>query len=44
MPTLDIETAALLDTVKAGGQVPDADFEIVASRISFFVRRSTPGG
>ena len=28
---------SVLDTVKAGGQVPDADFEIVASRISFFV-------
>ena len=28
---------SVLDTVKAGGQVPDEDFEIVASRISFFV-------
>ncbi len=28
---------SVLDTVKAGGQVPDQDFEIVASRISFFV-------
>lgn len=28
---------SVLDTVKAGGQVPDGDFEIVASRISFFV-------
>ncbi|PLR27885.1 protein meaA [Caulobacter zeae] len=28
---------SVLDTVKAGGQVPEEDFEIVASRISFFV-------
>jgi (2R)-ethylmalonyl-CoA mutase len=28
---------SVLDTVKAGGQVPEQDFEIVASRISFFV-------
>lgn len=28
---------SVLDTVRAGGQVPEADFEIVASRISFFV-------
>ena len=28
---------SVLDTVKTGGQVPDEDFEIVASRISFFV-------
>lgn len=28
---------SVLDTVRAGGQVPDEDFEIVASRISFFV-------
>lgn len=28
---------AVLDTVKAGGQVPDKDFEIVFGRISFFV-------
>jgi (2R)-ethylmalonyl-CoA mutase len=28
---------SVLDTVEAGGQVPDEDFEIVASRISFFV-------
>jgi (2R)-ethylmalonyl-CoA mutase len=28
---------SVLDTVKAGGQAPDEDFEIVASRISFFV-------
>jgi len=28
---------SVLDTVKAGGQVPDEDFEIVCSRISFFV-------
>lgn len=28
---------AVLDTVKAGGQVPDTDFETVCSRISFFV-------
>ncbi|MDB5454572.1 MAG: methylmalonyl-CoA mutase, large subunit [Caulobacter sp.] len=28
---------SVLDTVKAGGQVPDEDFEIVAARISFFV-------
>lgn len=28
---------AVLDTVKASGQVPDADFPTVASRISFFV-------
>jgi (2R)-ethylmalonyl-CoA mutase len=28
---------SVLDTVRAGGQVPEQDFEIVASRISFFV-------
>src|SRR4051812_25897900 len=28
---------SVLDTVKASGQVPEEDFEIVASRISFFV-------
>ncbi|MBI1684658.1 methylmalonyl-CoA mutase family protein [Caulobacter hibisci] len=28
---------SVLDTVRAGGQVPEEDFEIVASRISFFV-------
>lgn len=28
---------SVLDTVQAGGQVPEEDFEIVASRISFFV-------
>jgi (2R)-ethylmalonyl-CoA mutase len=28
---------SVLDTVKVGGQVPEEDFEIVASRISFFV-------
>ncbi len=28
---------AVLDTVKAGGQVPDADFSTVVGRISFFV-------
>ncbi|MEO0818511.1 MAG: protein meaA [Pseudomonadota bacterium] len=28
---------AVLDTVKAGGQVPEADFPIVFGRISFFV-------
>jgi (2R)-ethylmalonyl-CoA mutase len=28
---------SVLDTVRAGGQVPEADFEIVCSRISFFV-------
>jgi len=28
---------AVLDTVKAGGQVPEEDFEVVCSRISFFV-------
>ncbi|HRD29744.1 MAG TPA: methylmalonyl-CoA mutase family protein, partial [Caulobacter sp.] len=28
---------SVLDTVRAGGQVPDEDFEIVCSRISFFV-------
>ncbi|WP_425996773.1 methylmalonyl-CoA mutase family protein [Caulobacter sp. DWR1-3-2b1] len=28
---------SVLDTVKSGGQVPEEDFEIVASRISFFV-------
>ncbi|WP_426044203.1 methylmalonyl-CoA mutase family protein [Caulobacter sp. DWR3-1-2] len=28
---------SVLDTVKAGDQVPEEDFEIVASRISFFV-------
>jgi len=28
---------AVLDRVKAGGQVPESDFEIVFSRISFFV-------
>ena len=28
---------AVLDTVKAGGQVPDEDFPIVFARISFFV-------
>ncbi len=28
---------SVLDTVRAGGQVPERDFEIVASRISFFV-------
>ncbi|MEM1410389.1 MAG: protein meaA, partial [Pseudomonadota bacterium] len=28
---------AVLDTVKAGGQVPDTDFPIVFGRISFFV-------
>ncbi|MCE3290530.1 MAG: protein meaA [Caulobacter sp.] len=28
---------SVLDTVRAGGQVPESDFEIVASRISFFV-------
>ncbi|MDQ0464735.1 (2R)-ethylmalonyl-CoA mutase [Caulobacter ginsengisoli] len=28
---------AVLDTVKAGGQVPDEDFDVVCSRISFFV-------
>ncbi|MDI1366260.1 MAG: protein meaA [bacterium] len=28
---------SVLDTVKAGGQVPEQDFEIVASRISVFV-------
>ncbi|MDG2528467.1 protein meaA [Caulobacter endophyticus] len=28
---------SVLDAVRAGGQVPEEDFEIVASRISFFV-------
>lgn len=28
---------SVLDTVRAGGQVPDEDFEVVCSRISFFV-------
>jgi len=28
---------SVLDTVRTGGQVPEADFEIVCSRISFFV-------
>ncbi len=28
---------AVLDTVKAGGQVPESDFEIVFGRISYFV-------
>lgn len=28
---------SVLDTVRAGGQAPEEDFEIVASRISFFV-------
>jgi len=28
---------SVLDTVKAGGQVPESDFEIVFGRISFFV-------
>ncbi|ATQ41310.1 protein meaA [Caulobacter mirabilis] len=28
---------SVLDTVRAGGQVPEQDFEIVCSRISFFV-------
>jgi (2R)-ethylmalonyl-CoA mutase len=28
---------AVLDTVKAGGQVPEEDFDVVCSRISFFV-------
>ncbi|MDP1631290.1 MAG: protein meaA [Caulobacter sp.] len=28
---------SVLDTVKAGGQVPDEDFEVVCGRISFFV-------